>query len=516
LVVDQFAAWVARERLPLLPASGGFARLRAEGTWFTDVRFAHANTETAVGHASLHTGVTPREHGVVANDLWLEHKKLGILVDSSTRLVTANGFGADGSSAKAVRSDVVADRFKRQNSAAKVFSFSLKDRGAIFGGGRHPDLSLWYDSKLGQFVSSTAFVDVLPPWVNAVAGPVVLKREMAKPWNPLDPSWVASHALTRDEQPGESDYQGYGTVFPHQVRDSHQPFGAFRGSPETDRLLLNLALQALNRSPREEPVLLAVSLSANDYIGHWFGPDSFEAWDELYRLDAALGEFFRELDRVQGPQNWSVVLSADHGILPLPEVNRQRAISRATSGAPQRPGDIGGRVLAGDLELTVRAAADQALGKGTWIESVTDPYVYLTQNARALSGARRPQLRAAVIAALTNVGGIARVFDVETIANPCPPVEDESLAALVCRSVYPGVGGDFYVALAPGYFFDTEYVTGFGTSHGNASVYDRSVPLLVRAPGKVEPRVVIHEQQSFTLYSKLLYQLLGLTITTHG
>ena len=38
IVVDQMAAWTASERWPLLPAEGGFARLRREGTWIREVR----------------------------------------------------------------------------------------------------------------------------------------------------------------------------------------------------------------------------------------------------------------------------------------------------------------------------------------------------------------------------------------------------------------------------------------------------------------------------------------------
>ncbi len=37
-------------------------------------------------------------------------------------------------------------------------------------------------------------------------------------------------------------------------------------------------------------------MSANDYVSHVFGPDSWESWDELYRLDAALGRFFGASD----------------------------------------------------------------------------------------------------------------------------------------------------------------------------------------------------------------------------
>jgi hypothetical protein len=55
IIVDQLAAWIANERLPLLPEDGGFARLRREGTWSRRMRFAHAVTDTGPGHAALHT-----------------------------------------------------------------------------------------------------------------------------------------------------------------------------------------------------------------------------------------------------------------------------------------------------------------------------------------------------------------------------------------------------------------------------------------------------------------------------
>ena len=52
IVIDQEAAWLAAERWPLLPADGGLARLRREGTYAADMRYAHAATDTAPGHAA--------------------------------------------------------------------------------------------------------------------------------------------------------------------------------------------------------------------------------------------------------------------------------------------------------------------------------------------------------------------------------------------------------------------------------------------------------------------------------
>ena len=52
---------------------GGFRYLMEKGTWYIDAHYQHANTETAVGHATLATGADPSRHGIVAND-WIDQK----------------------------------------------------------------------------------------------------------------------------------------------------------------------------------------------------------------------------------------------------------------------------------------------------------------------------------------------------------------------------------------------------------------------------------------------------------
>ncbi len=512
LVVDQFAGWVAQDRLAQLPISGGFARLRQQGTWYQDVRFAHAITETAPGHASLYSGKVPREHGIVANELWANGHSSAIVADDTTHIVTAEGErSAIGSSALAIKSEVVADRFKAQNFGAKVYSFSIKDRGAIFGGGRHPDLALWYDVKLGQFESSTAFVHRLPDWVLPAIEQEVTRPRIGQPWTLMDATWVSEHSITSDDQAGEGDFALYGTKFPHQPSHSSQPFAVFRANPESDRMLLELGLLAIDNSPKECPILIAISLSANDYIGHLFGPDSWEAWDELLRLDASLGWFFAEIDRRKGPDHWSAILSADHGIVPLPEVSRTVAKAFHDAGSlGARPRELTERVLPSALEKAARDAANKALGKGEWIAALVDPYLYLTDRAKGLAGDKLVTLRRAVSAAAAKIPGVERLFDTTVLPSNCPNAEDDSLDALVCRSVKPGRGGDYFIALKPGYFFDTGYTPGFGTSHGNAELADRSVPLLVRAPGQTQAGKIIETPQSFELFSRKLENLLGL------
>src|SRR5579864_7215044 len=48
--------------------AGGFHRLESDGVWFQDCRYPYANTVTSAGHASLVTGCSPDQHGIILND----------------------------------------------------------------------------------------------------------------------------------------------------------------------------------------------------------------------------------------------------------------------------------------------------------------------------------------------------------------------------------------------------------------------------------------------------------------
>ncbi len=56
-----------KERL----GKGGFRYLLDKGTYYANAQYQHANTETAVGHATLFTGADPSRHGLIGN-AWID------------------------------------------------------------------------------------------------------------------------------------------------------------------------------------------------------------------------------------------------------------------------------------------------------------------------------------------------------------------------------------------------------------------------------------------------------------
>src|SRR5688572_27897214 len=49
-------------------APDGLRRFLERGAWFSDAHYAHANTQTAPGHAVMLTGAYPHRSGIIANE----------------------------------------------------------------------------------------------------------------------------------------------------------------------------------------------------------------------------------------------------------------------------------------------------------------------------------------------------------------------------------------------------------------------------------------------------------------
>lgn len=527
VIVDQLGAWVADERWPALPADGGFARLRREGLTVRDMRYGHATTETAPGHAALFTGAPPRVSGIFGNEVVPAPgaEPVSILTDPTTRLIALPEGTADaaavGSSLAALRVETLADVLESERSEkARVLSVSLKDRAALFGGGRRPTVVAWFDPKRETFVTSSAFPLPAGPWADgAAAGRVAISQALARPWAPLDWAWLRAHAETDDANPAEGDYEGMGREFPHPVRTGK----ALRATPSGDRAIAAAATSLIRTAARVDgPTLLVLSLSSYDYVSHVFGPHSYEAWDELRQVDRVLAELLATLDGARGSRDYAVMLTADHGSAPLAELSssprdpwcrpaRSNARHRDEGGVDHWERGCGPRHLLapGRLASALETAAVAALGPGPWIAGIAAPWVFLTERGKRLPASDRARLLAAARGALRSLAGIERVVDVRAQPSRCPGLSDESLDALICRSVVPDGNADLFLLPRRGDFFDPRMAEGHGANHGSPYLYDRAVPLVVRAPGRVPAGAVIEAPLPYTAFTRTAAALLG-------
>jgi predicted AlkP superfamily pyrophosphatase or phosphodiesterase len=525
------------ERWAALPSTGGFARLRREGLYARELRFAHAATDTAPGHSALYTGAVPRVSGIVANETIPAGggDPVSFLLDPTTRIVAAGTgvvpSGKPSSSLVSLRVDTLADDLVRASPDAEIISLSLKDRGALLGGGRKPSAVIWLDPELGTFVTSTAFASAFPSWAAPLGDAAAVRAAMSAGWTLGDPAWVAAHAETPDDAPGESAYQGLGKTFPHPITSAK----ALRATPAGDALLFALADAAATRiASTGHPGLLAISLSSHDYVVHLFGPHSWEAWDELAKLDAALGVFLARLDQLFGVNGYAVMLTGDHGSNALPEASLGSPSpwcrARGAAGGGSAGGSAGEgtadhwerscgphhRLLPREVVPELEATLGGALGpeRGPYLAGIADPFLFFTPRARALPPPDRETLTRVLTETLQQQFGLSHVVEVRSMPRTCPTFSahsfDESWSTLVCRSVGPEGPGDLYLVVAPGSFVDPRLAPGAGTNHGSPYLYDRAVPLLVRAPGRVKAGVVRTRPIAFTAFARTAAALLDI------
>jgi hypothetical protein len=483
LVIDQWPSWGFSHDVEVL--DGGLARLVAEGVYFPEAEYPYASTFTAPGHATLGTGAPPSASGILANG-WFrrERKKYQAATDDldhpifDLNAIAAGKAGAlvegEGASPAALLVDGVADQLRRDKPEAKAISIGIKQRAAVLQTGRRPHLAVWYDDDRVAMTTGTFWAEAPPGWLVELArtSPVSKRLDETR-WDVSDPEFLAAHTGGADDFDGEASVMGFDRAFPHDLAITPDRHKAVRVTPSGTAMTFETARAAIageKLGKRGVTDYLAVTISSHDYAGHFWGQRSWERFDTLRQIDRQLGEFLDHLDAVIGADRYAVVVTSDHGAVPL--IERSVAGGRAARRIPYE-----------ELLGTANAAIEGVLGKGSWVIGYSANSLYLTDEALAHPGAPLA-IEAAVLAlrARPNMGAVGSRAAIA--GGDCG--RHAGALLLLCASAHPDRSGE--ILLAPdrySLFIEAKFPTG--TAHGTPSVEDRMVPLIVRRPG-IAPR----------------------------
>jgi predicted AlkP superfamily pyrophosphatase or phosphodiesterase len=434
IVVDQFRYdYLTRFRNDY---TAGFDTLLKTGAVFTSANLDHFPTVTAIGHSTFLSGATPSESGIIGND-WYVRKENHVVTsvsDPSTGLLGGKG---EGSSPHRLLVSTVGDELKIANGGkSRVIGISLKDRAAILPSGHMANGAYWFDSETGGFVSSTYYFKELPPWVK---------------------DYDQGHPADK--------YAGAKWLDHTMPANPKQLYTALEASPFGNELIESFAERALEAEQlgkHEAPDVLTVSFSSNDYVGHRVGPDSPDVHEMAVRTDQALGQLFQAVDRQVGMANVLVVLTADHGVAPLPEVNVGRKMP-------------GGRIAQATFTRAVEQALNGRFGEAKWILNSAEGEFYLDQSLITGKKLDRAEVERVAAEALMAVPHVFRVYTGEQLLNG---VSRDPVGRRVANGFYPSRSADLEVLLEPYWIFSQS-----GASHGTAFSYDTHVPLIFMGPG---------------------------------
>lgn len=453
LVVDQMRAdYIDRfeERF-----DGGLDLLLRDGRRFTNAHQQHNTTWTASGHTTLATGVHPARHGIVGNRWWdrRSNQEMSAITNdevASTRLS---------------RTPTINRAIRESKRGGSVWSVSIKDRAALPMAGSEASGAYYYQPSQRGFVASTHLSEPgaeRPDWLRRFHEGGALEQQR-----------LVWERLTKSAGEREDRFEGerLPNQFPHHLPDDDDFYGRLRYTPFGDAFTLDFASaliegEGLGRDDRED--LLWLSLSAADYIGHRFGPFSVEIEDYYFRLDTTLASWFDRLDSTVGEGRWRLLLTSDHGVVPLPEQ------SRATGSDAQRRSAA---VLRADAKSALVAA-------GVTEDEVelhyTNGWYLVPAGAEAESwpASRWSEIRRRFADELLQLDYIDDAFTLDELQRPIESTR--RYGELFVNGFDVDRSPDVQLV---GRELDLLNASGDGTNHGSVHSYDTQVPLIAWGAG---------------------------------
>ena len=466
IVVDQMRWDYVNRFSPFFKNKNGFLRFVNEGASCNNTMIPYVPTVTACGHACVYTGSVPSIHGITGNN-WFDNVKqrtVYCVEDNTVQAVGSSNNSAGQMSPINVWTTTIGDELKlASNFKSKVFGISIKDRGAIIPAGHAADGAYWYDSKTGNFISSTYYGKTLPSWVsnyNALHRPDSLYN---KNWNLSLPNAVYEANCDTDENAYESTTFGKDAKhFPYNLKEFiGKDYGKIANTPYGNDLVVEMAKQALiNEHLGADSItdMLAISFSSPDYIGHAFGPDSWETLDGYIKLDETMAGLFTFLDQKVGKDNYTVFLTADHAVANIPAFAKKHNI----------PGE---NYDDGALKTDVLACLNSNILSPKLISAVSEYNIYFNHAVMDSLAISNDKLTSLLSNYLEKKSLVLQVVENRKAAiAPIP----QSMREKIVNGYTPQRSGDLMLVTKSG------VVDGYptGTSHGVLYNYDAHIPLL--------------------------------------
>jgi predicted AlkP superfamily pyrophosphatase or phosphodiesterase len=486
---------------------GGFRYLMEKGTWYMDAHYQHANTETAVGHASLSTGADPSRHGIVAND-WID-QKTGEFVynteDKSHHIIGREPKAHEGVSPRNLLASTISDElFVHSGGRSRAFSVSVKDRGAILPGG-HVGKAFWFSKSSGTFVTSTYYYEDYPAWVkkwNAAKPADALK---GKSWDLLHDRATYVHRQM-DDRPYEADLKPLGRIFPHPLGgDTKYFYLILTLTPVGDALTLDFVKalienEKLGQNDHGVPDYLQISFSSTDYIGHLFGPSSLETEDNILRLDRILADLFEFIDEKVGLDQTLIALSGDHGAPEAPEYMASLGLSTGRFAFDWFK-----------TEGPLTESLQKKFGRADLISGHSHPYLYLNLDAIGSAGLDVADVERFIADELIKIPGIAYALTRSDLL--AGRITESPIQNQIRRSFHPTRSGNVHMVPEHYWFLhSTEEAEKMGIGsiaaiHGSPWTYDTYVPIFFA--GSNVPAQVIRRRVAPTDIAATITAYLG-------
>lgn len=303
ILVDQLRTDYMNAFMPLY-GQEGFVRLLQEGRVYTQAAYPQAHPDRASSAATLATGTTPANHGIVAMS-WLDRATLrpvGCVDDKKyTGLHTS-----DTSAPTFLEVSTIGDELKvATEGKAIVYSLSPFREAAILGAGHAADGAYWIDDRTGLWASTSYYHTALPAWVDVLNRSTNSLAERIKQL-----TWQPSSDLV-----GGFSYflsGGMKQPFSHKFKGDGR-FVSFKTTGLVNEEVIKAAVQCVEGTmigADDITDYLSLTLYAGNLDHRPSSESPTELQDTYVRLDDAIARLVRAIERKIGRDRALFVLTS--------------------------------------------------------------------------------------------------------------------------------------------------------------------------------------------------------------
>lgn len=423
IVVDQLDEECLEKLMPIM-GTGGLKRLWTDGYNRTNATFDYDDMDRASAVASIHTGASPFQHGIVANR-WMNPKTLmpAPPVDDSN----CKGINTiDKSSPAKLLATNLADEMKLgSGSRSKVCSIAIERDAAILAGGHDPDVVLWMNTEDGRW-SSSDYYGAMPKWADALND----STWFLKDWRP---------ALSTSSYIPVSDHERFRPFF-YVLRKGE--INDYLTTPFANDKITEMALASLEGmelGDDDTPDLLTLTYYAGNFRHTPNTVWSLEQQDIYVRLDQTIEKLVSTITSKIGLDNVLFFLTS-------------------TGYVENATPELGGtRIPTGQVSME-RATALLSLylsakyGSGTWVRTFYHNHIYLNHDLIEDKGLALHEILESSVDLLVQVTGIRSVLLMRDLMSTVPDME----AVRKRNGLNASWSGDIIIDAIPGWGISDE------------------------------------------------------------
>ncbi|ANW95441.1 alkaline phosphatase [Wenyingzhuangia fucanilytica] len=452
--------------------SKGFNEIIENGTTFENAHYNYIPTYTAVGHASIYTGTTPKDHGIIGNNWYDKYEKKSIYVVDDENFETVGSTTNEGKkSPKRLIASTVADQLKlTQNFNGKVIGVAVKDRSAILPAGHSADIAYWFDGgKVGNWVTSSYYTKELPNWVSLynTTNKVQLDEYLASPW--MTEKNINDYTESiKDHNHYEGVFKGEEKpIFPHDLatlKEKNGGYSLLKTTPFGNTMTLGFAKEIVKNEElgknKNYSDFLAISISCTDYIGHKYGAMSKETEDAYIRLNNDIDDFISYLNKKVGKNNYVLFVTADHAVVQIPNYLMDNKIP-------------GGYFSSKKFLEKLNEFTQEKYQSTNLIENYSNEQIFLNHDEIAKLGLNIEEVENSIINEIITYTHIYKAVSAHTVQRS---EFTQAPISLLQEGYNQKRSGDILLAFEPAVISDHYIKTG--TTHGSGYNYDTHIPIL--------------------------------------